>query len=1646
MLIGANLKRLLPTAQLAYLSQLDENGKEEYADSLQELEEQLQALPRIYGQQDRPTEQQIVYAHYFHGSTDWYITEWDGAGEFFGYTILNGDTANAELGYISVKELLTYRNPGLYNMGVDLDFHWKTRTLGEVMLERGVISKLKPVSMPKKLAGTHSVPADQNMHSQEDEERNPMLQDAFFKNHPEKILGTVTQKKRGDRGKDVFEEIITGTLEEALAKIKVPVIDRYASTNSASNIHTQQVKKEAAQEVKKQLTKAELINKVIASNAMDKKALKEKAASIKAARPEELVFDAMAIYRQYNGQINQAEREAFMVAYPEHKVSLLFAGPMANSIQDLLAQGLLMVEPVFTNKRNTDVSAANLSFRLEYRYLFLSGDINQKLYALDQARTAFVEKYSQAQYELQRNTLEKSRPLRKRIDAVDENDLIVMMPHAETAKNFYISEVAATAGFELFEKKSLHHAFIEYLQRAAPGEAFKLSTREEVLSYVKNTRKQLSKREQEQLEDDIQKKELQETKKRNAKITGDALFQKFLSEALTEIDKQVLNEEWNRKYNGVVEPDLSKLPVVFRFSQVFKKGAPLALTDTQRNGIAFFEFKKSALLGYDVGVGKTLSAIAAISNAFETGRAKRALLVVPDATIKKWKYELVGGPDAKDKSWIYGAVPHLQVFEYGNFNTDIVYREVKEYTEQEHEIIKMHEAVKRELNKFIAKPDRLLLSALLETVAGITTTNGFNGAFTGIVGEVKKVIAHVLGLEEPQQQAAGALGLAELITTLKTKVLDEKNIHIYTLGKVKPLPENAIVLLNYSGLTSLGLGFDGREGFRKRMFDILSQGELEVKDQASLIKMIDKAIGQSMRDTKVIVEDLGIDFFCIDEAHNMKKVFTAVKGESKGEVTRDGSLSRESSRYDLSSGEPSNQAISAFAISQYVQQTTNGKNVLMLSATPFTNSPLEIYSMLALTNYQRLEEQGKNNLKDFFDTYIKEEAQIVINASGRPEIKPVIVGFHNLSQLKQMMYDIIDYKTGEDAMVIRPEVISIPDTSKDKKYGGVDTFLQMTPLQKLYMQKIQRYIDGTESLQEICEDAWNNDRRSEYTSEYLKKIDQTDSNEPESVRILRSLSFGKMLALSPYLFACNDLPVPTAKEYVETSPKLKYTIECIRSTKEWHEARGERMSGQVIYMDIGTRYFGLIKEYLCQQVGFKSTEVEILEGEVPKAKKEKVKDAFLRGDVLIIIGSSTIKEGIDLQNRSTNLFILSPDWNPTDYNQVRGRIHRQGNEFAYVRIVLVLMADSVDVFIFQKLQEKTLRLKELLDRGNRKSQLDLDDMNPEEVKESLITDPVTRSMMQLKREGKELDLKVITIQNELLRLKDLMQNHDSFSILYPKLVSIINVFNKGNAAMRKRKDKEEWQQKLGAWIEAGKNRADYKNFNEAGEAYQADEFDPSTLSKDYVERVNNRATWVLRIYRTDFMEPEMAAIPEATGIAAHNFITVYQELMGSFREVKPQFMRGMEQLESMGMSIDALAQAIEEKQSALDEVEVKKKQLHTKEYFEKVVEANKASRETYLRSLKTLEERVADFASLNHYMQYKLDYAAKLKELKEATQGQAGQVFAMTEEVKAVEIAVSADEKQTKVIELEAEALELELELLELELLLLNHKWKKKAA
>lgn len=151
-------------------------------------------------------------------------------------------------------------------------------------------------------------------------------------------------------------------------------------------------------------------------------------------------------------------------------------------------------------------------------------------------------------------------------------------------------------------------------------------------------------------------------------------------------------------------------------------------------------------------------------------------------------------------------------------------------------------------------------------------------------------------------------------------------------------------------------------------------------------------------------EDLGVDSLVIDEAHAYKNA--ANVNEFKG-----GKF--------LSMAEASNRGLDAQAKAWYVRRSSGdrGDGVLCLTATPVTNSPLEIYSMLALsTGHARLNDMmmGIKGADHFMSTMCRLENEDEETIDGTVKAYDVFTGLGNVDILRNALGQVCSIKNAED--------------------------------------------------------------------------------------------------------------------------------------------------------------------------------------------------------------------------------------------------------------------------------------------------------------------------------------------------------------------------------------------------------------------------------------------------------------------------------------------------------------------------------------------------------------------------------------------------------------------------------------------------------
>lgn len=1039
--------------------------------------------------------------------------------------------------------------------------------------------------------------------------------------------------------------------------------------------------------------------------------------------------------------------------------------------------------------------------------VYVFGNIYSKINKLQKYEDEITSNFGSSVYADHLKTLEDNKPKPISVQNPIEGERPVILPISEFARTFSITSLRSDSGVILPKPTDLQDAFKEWL-RNAPEDYFKKTQAFYIIRFFLNN---------ENKPRNIDKLEFNEIKKHSAD-EGNALFKKFLHEALETSDQQRIDAHYNSNYNATASLQYNKIPIGIKVSRKFK-GFDLQIKPAQREGIAFMELVGSGIIAYDVGVGKTITAIIEVASAINNGKCKRPLIVVPNPTYNNWVREIEGEDSLEG-----------------------------------------------------------VLSG-----TGITLNKWYN-----------------LGVD-----------------------YDHINLD-------KAVPERSITLVTYEGLNKIGFNEYTQQEHFEQLSNILGQRTEQTERQsAKENEKIREIIGVGLNETIADIETLGLDYIAIDEAHNFKNVFSDVKSDENN-----------NKHFQIQGGSPSNRAIKAFFLCNYIQRKY-GRNVMLLTATPFTNSPLEIYSMLSLVAYEYMVKNNILHIRHFFEQYIQETSEYVVGQNGEIKLSTVVKSFNNRISLQKLINSHINFKTGDEANIPRPCKINLPKTTvqTDKGLTKLDKDNQiLTYLELSEQQKINQSIINAEASKGGSKD--------------------------DPGRLLRLMSQSLNNALSPFLY---DGTPKDYVDYVENSPKILYTLECIREVKQWHEKRNQPVSGQVIYMDRGKDYFHYIKEYLERELGYKKNkplksnprlkvdEVEIISSGISGSKKEKIKDAFNEGVCKIIIGTSTIKEGINLQENATCLYNTYPNWNPTDIRQLEGRIWRQKNKFGYVRIVMPLMENSMDIFVFQKLEEKTSRINDLWNKSDRGNVLDEESLDPNEVKFALVTDLNVLVRFELKQLSSTLSNNITVLKKKTEDLTNYAQLKNKYSRLKENMISKIS---------------QAYESFKGLLLSSANGR--YVYYRDVPTLDLENE--TQDLQKK-VERYNKAYEQLSEIMQGNYEDKEMIL-----AYGSYKRIKDSQSSWSSYDYDFDTFKDTVSQLAKMTKTLFTdrgydentnIEQINEELLKELEKAEAEYEDLKTEEFQRKLYNKIRAEKQRLAIKGGDLETRVQDFASLNHLLSYK---------------------------------------------------------------------------
>lgn len=930
----------------------------------------------------------------------------------------------------------------------------------------------------------------------------------WFNEHPEKVLGTVEQRKNRF-GK--LENVVKGD------KNAVDNID-----TSKKDVKETVVAKSATTEK----TAAKKSERVVSTNKTSKKS----AATVK-GKVEYTEY-------QHDNTISDAELELF---------------------QDTRVDGTL---PESKYKPNEKVNEYKGKLYNDFNYL--QGDIYEKLEDLENSEI------SEKQKEIQKKKLLSVLPEPKTVENIAFNptsDFIREQSLGNLEEEVYDYSIRDYK--KVNTPDTLDRRYKKYIDHLTNSERNGLSTWD-MKKFIDGDKIRIDYHYSSYSLTDAEKKAERNrqyaeymTKLKN---TVDKTFNDFVKNELTKEEKQDLEDAWNRKFNATYNPDFKKMPMIVKGLNSEFYGKKLKLQNVQVEGVNFLTNKGVGLLGFEVGVGKTLTGIISTVQNMQMGRCKRPLVLVPKQVKDNWIKEF------KE------AFPNLEINDVDN------------------------------MSKF--------------------------------KGEIK---------------------------------------------------ENTVTVATYEALGNIWYGENSANDLIDQIYSVSNdfnrestkRGKEKTKERAE--ELVGKAEGGNKK--LFNIQEIGFDHLTIDEAHNFKNLFADAKADGQ-----------EGNTYvNISGGSTSTRAARLFLLTQYVLNNNGNRNVFMLTATPFNNSPLEVFNMLSYLAKDELDKKGLYNVYQFMENYADINSDWIVNSRNEVEYKQVVTGFKNASSLRELIKSVMLIRSAEDAGIVRPE-----------KYT-----------KRVTLEPSQEQIDLIAKAEE-----------------------EAVTGKKNEGAVLKAINQSRKATLSPDIATDNFDVSP--ENFIKNSPKLNYIMSAVESMK-----KKDSKTSQLIYMPLGIKFLPKIKQYLVNKGVFTADEIAIIDSSVSDDKITKITDSFndREGKVKLVIGTNKIKEGMNLNKNSSVLYVPYMDWNPTDFVQVVGRIWRRGNRYSKIRVVVPLLKNSSDSFMFQKLNEKTDRINNIMDES--KEYIDTSELNTSEEKINMISNPEKKMKMFVQVEKQKLNAKVQDLQGRL---------------------------------------------------------------------------------------------------------------------------------------------------------------------------------------------------------------------------------------------------------------------------------------------------------
>ena len=653
-----------------------------------------------------------------------------------------------------------------------------------------------------------------------------------------------------------------------------------------------------------------------------------------------------------------------------------------------------------------------------------------------------------------------------------------------------------------------------------------------------------------------------------------------------------LEDAYNRTLKGYIAPTYPSEPVhIARWAPDGPK-----LYDYQWRSVRRIVANRSGLLAFDVGLGKTYTGIAVLARARQEGWARRPVVLVPNSIVWKWFRDFKR------------CLPDYTVLVIGS-NRKIVTTGPRKGT-----LIAEPDLPSERAAKWSAFQSGQADVVLL-TYSALGRTKVDEEMLADYVGHVT-AIQRQLTLDRARKR--------------KKKKEDEKDRRESGSNKFnKMLSDTIAQVQNISVVKGAVLS----KGLTERQ-----EATLEEKSEAWLAEKLE-ANARWEYDPGIEWHSLGIDYLMIDESQNFKNLFMPEEREG-GLPDAMGGTTESKRAWQLD-----------FRCAS-VRKHTGGTGVVLLSATPAKNGPLEFYNALHLINPKAWEAVGISDPESFIGQFCQFEPRRAITAEGVLVTRLACTAFRNLDVLRGVVFRYADFKTAEDVGLKIPDAIN---------------FEHRVDLDETQNREIRARWVKISDLREKMRHMGSDD----------------GAREAVRLKIMALAAEVDLVAIHPYLPRSNKLTKEELEALDPHSAKFDSVADQIMATDESVCSKDDPKwclnCGHVVFVENIAAHLWLQRVFI--ERGIPAHRIAVLNAEAaadPETRQqiaEKFNGTGKPSDedhvppaYDIVIANAVAYEGVDLQRRTCAIHHIDLPWEPATLQQRNGRGVRQGNTFERVKI------------------------------------------------------------------------------------------------------------------------------------------------------------------------------------------------------------------------------------------------------------------------------------------------------------------------------------------------------------------------------------------